>query len=202
MTTPAVPDVNTGLDAELARLGVTGALRTGPLGSTLPTSMTPWAAPIVNLGYISDDGITESRSEDRTEFTSWQSLTPIRTEVTTRQVTFQTTLWETNWNTISLYYGVGIEDVTLDETGTIDVVIFDEKGKPKRDLRVFGIDVVDDIYARRAIIPYGEVTERGDIVYKSDTLIGYEVTLTAYAGADGVSVRRMFMEGWTVDITP
>jgi len=202
MTLPAVPDVTTGLDAELARLGVTGALRTGPLGSTLPTSMTPWAAPIVNLGYISDDGITESRSEDRTEFTSWQSLTPIRTELTTRQTTFKATLWETNWDTISLYYQVGLDDVTLDETGTVDVVIFDEKGKPKRDLRVFGVDVVDDVYARRAIIPYGEVTERGDIVYQSSSLIGYEVTITAYTGADGVSVRRMFMEGWTVDLTP
>jgi len=125
MTLPAVPDVTTGLDAELARLGVTGALRTGPLGSTLPTSMTPWAAPIINLGYISDDGITESRSEERTEFTSWQSLTPIRTELTTRQTTFQATLWETNWNTISLYYQVGLDDVTLDETGTEDVLIFD-----------------------------------------------------------------------------
>lgn len=202
MTLPAVPDVTTGLDAELARLGVTGALRTGPLGSTLPTSMTPWAAPIVNLGYISDDGITESRSEDRTDFTSWQSLVPIRTEITSRQTTFQTTLWESNWNTISLYYNVGVDDVTVDTTGAIDVVIFDEKGKPKRDLRVFGVDVVDDVYARRAIIPYGEVTERGDIIYKSDTLIGYEVTITAFVGPDGVSVRRMFMEGWAPPAGP
>lgn len=194
---PVLPDVTTGLDAELARLGVTGALRTGPLGSTLPASMTAWAAPIVNLGYISDDGITESRSEDRQEFVAWQSVSAIRTELTTRQTSFQATLWETNWDTVSLYYQVGIDDVTLDETGTIDVVIFDEKGKPKRDLRVFGIDVVDDVYARRAIIPYGEVTERGDITYKSDTLIGYPVTITAYPGPDGVSVRRMFMEGWT-----
>lgn len=199
---PVLPDVNTGLDAELARLGVTGALRTGPLGSTLPVSMTAWAAPIKNLGYISDDGITESRSEERTDFTSWQSLTPIRTEITSRQTTFQTTLWETNWDTISLYYQVGLDDVTLDDTGAIDVVIFDEKGKPKRDLRVFGVDVVDDVYARRAIIPYGEVTERGDIIYRSNTLIGYEVTITAYSGPDGIAVRRMFMEGWTVDLTP
>jgi len=195
---PVLPDVTTGLDAELARLGVTGALRTGPLGSTLPTSMTAWAAPIVNLGYISDDGITESRSEDRQEFTSWQSLVPIRTEITKRQTTFETTLWESNWNTVSLYYQVGLTDVTTDLTGDIDVIIFDEKGKPKRDLRVFGVDVVDDVYARRAILPYGEVTERGDLIYKSDTLIGYPVTITAYVGPDGVAVRRMFMEGWTL----
>jgi hypothetical protein len=194
---PALPDVSTGLDAEFARLGVTGAFRTAPLATAMPASMVPFPAGWVNLGYISDDGITESRSEDRADFTPWQSSSPIRTEVTTSQKTLQLTLWETNWNTISLYYNVGIADVTVDSTGDIDVVIFDEEGKPKPDLRRFAYDIVDGVYARRAIIPYGEVTERGDIVYKSDTLIGYECTVTAYVGPDGVSMRRMFMEGWT-----
>ena len=52
-------------------------------------------------------------------------------------------------------------------------------------------------YHRRIIIPYGEVTERGDISYKSDEMIGYEITISAYPSSDGVSVRRLFQEGWT-----
>jgi hypothetical protein len=193
---PGLPDVNSGLDAELIRLGVTGAFRTAPLATAMPASMVPFPVGWINLGYISDDGITEARSEDRQEFVPWQSLSAVRSEVTTSQKTFQLTLWESNWDTVSLYYNVGIDDVTIDSTGDIDVVIFDEQGKPKQDLRRFGVDVVDGVYARRVLLPYGEVTERGDIVYKSDTLIGYECTVTAYVGPDGVSVRRMFMEGW------
>jgi hypothetical protein len=186
----------TGLDPDFARLGVTGALRTGPLGVTLPTDLGTWGSTIVNLGYISDDGITEAASTDRTEFIPWQGVAPIRTEVTKNTKTFAATLWESNWEVVSLYYGVGVDDVVVTGTGDAAVVVFDEYGKPKRDLRMFGIDVIDGVYARRIIVPYGEVTEKGDITYKSDTLIAYPVTITAYVGPDGVSVRRMFREGW------
>lgn len=186
------------LNAELARLGVTGALRVAPIGTTQPTAMEAWPVGYADLGYISDDGIVEGRDEDRQEFISWQSSSPIRTEITKSVVTFAATLWETNWNTISLYYKVAAADVTTSGTGADTVLIFDEEGKPKRDLRSFGIDVIDGVYARRILAPYAEVTERGDITYKSDTLIGYEVTITAYQGPDGISVRRMFKEGWAL----
>jgi len=186
------------LDAELVRLGVTGALRVAPIGTTLPTGMEAWGAGYADLGYISDDGIVEGRDEDRQEFISWQTVSPVRTEITRSVVTFQATLWETNWNTISLYYKVGVDDATTSGTGADTIVIIDEEGKPKQDLRSFGIDVIDGVYHRRILAPYAEVTERGDITYKSDTLIGYEVTITCYQGPDGISVRRMFKEGWTL----
>ncbi|NKZ90515.1 phage tail protein [Rhodococcus hoagii] len=192
------------MDAEAARLGVTGALYVGKVGITVPTAMAAWGSEWEDLGYISGDGITESTSEDRTDFTPWQAMAPIRTEVTSAVTTFQATLWETNFNTISLYYRKSAADMTVTPgtAGKPDVVSFTEGGKPKRDLRAFGVDVVDGIYARRVIAPLAEVTERGDLVYKSDTLIGYEVTITAYPGADGVSVIREFREGWSVPETP
>lgn len=184
------------LNAELARLGVTGALRVAAIGTTMPTAMEAWPVGYADLGYISDDGVVEGRDEDRQEFISWQSTSPIRTEITKSVVTFQATLWETNWHTVSLYYKVEEDDVTVSGVGDAAVLIFDEKGKPRRDLRSFGIDVIDGVYARRMLAPFAEVTERGDITYKSDTLIGYEVTITCYQGPDGISVRRMFREGW------
>jgi hypothetical protein len=76
------------------------------------------------------------------------------------------------------------------------VVTFSELGKPARMQRGFGFDVIDGDYQRRIYLPLAEVTERGDITYKSDELIGYEMTVTAYPGSDGVSVKRWFKEGW------
>lgn len=190
------------LNAELARLGVTGALYTGPANTTAPTGLAEWPAGLVDLGYISDDGITESRDEDNQSFTPWQASTPIRVEITNSTVTFAATLWESNFNTVSLYYRVGLPEMTQTGTGDEAVVSFAEKGKPKRDLRSFGIDVIDGAYHRRIFLPYAEVTERGDISYKSDTLIGYEVTITAYPGADEISVLRLFKEGWTLPTPP
>lgn len=187
-------------DDDAARLGVTGALRVGPVGSTFPTAMAAWATPFVDLGYISEDGITESLDEDKEEFIPWQRQGPIRVEVTKSVKTFQAVLWESNFHTVSLYYKKGVDDfdVIPGTNGAPDIVGFTEGENDGRDVRAFGIDVVDGVYARRIEVPFGEVTERGDIVYKKDSIIAYEVTITAYTGPDGVSVRRWFKEGWTV----
>lgn len=186
-------------NATLARLGVTGALNVGPLGTTAPTDFGAWAAPMKDAGYISNDGITEARGQDRQSFVPWQSASPIRTQVTGATKTFQATLWETNLTTVSLYYGVKPEAMTVTPGtgGAPDVVAFSEPERPSQDLRCFGIDVIDGVYARRIFLPNAEVTDTGDIVYKSDTLIGYNVTITAYP-SNGVSVLRLFREGWTV----
>ncbi len=183
------------LNSELARLGVTGALWVAPMGTTAPTGMEDWPDGFEDLGYISDDGVTESVDEDTEDFTPWQSNTPIRTEITSSVKTFQCTLWESKAATIGLFYRIGTSEMSTDSDG---VVSFAEKGKPHRDPRCFGLDVIDGTYHRRIIVPYGEVTERGDISYKSDEMIGYEITISAYPGSDGVSVRRLFKESWTV----
>ncbi|AKC03040.1 hypothetical protein BH790_gp15 [Gordonia phage Gsput1] len=186
---------------EAARLGVTGALRMGPVGMAFPAKMGAWQAPAVDLGYISGDGITESRDEDKEEFIPWQRQGPIRVEITKSVQTFQTVLWESNFHTISLYYRKGLDDFEFDQTS--GVVSFTEGDDSGRDVRAFGIDVIDGVYARRIEIPFGEVTERGDIVYKKDSIIAYECTITAYVGPDGISVKRSFKEGWTLpDPTP
>ncbi len=187
---------------ELARLGVTGALRVAPLGTVAPTSMAAWPAGWVDLGYISDDGITEGREENQETFIPWQSNSPIRVETTSSTETFQATLWETNFDVISLYYRKGLTDMTetAGAAGEDPVVSFTVGGKPKRDLRAFGIDVIDGTYQRRIILPYAEVTERGDLTYVSNALIGYEVTITAYEGSDGVSTMRLYREGWTLPV--
>lgn len=190
------------LDSELARLGVTGAFYTGPLGTTAPSATTidTWPTGMVDLGYISDDGITESRDEDKEEFVPWQSATPIRSEITKSTLQFQATLWESKFDTISLYYRVGLDEFTQTGTGADAVVSFSEKAKPGRDLRCFGIDVIDGTYHRRIFLPMAEVSERGDLTYKSDTLIGYDVTIAAYPGSDGYSAMRIFKEGWELPV--
>jgi hypothetical protein len=185
---------------ELARLGVTGALRVAALSTTIPTDLTAWPPGWADLGYISDEGITEGRDENQETFIPWQSNSPIRVETTSATETFQATLWETNFDVISLYYRKGLDEMTETGTGADTMVSFTVGGKPKRDLRKFGIDVIDGTYARRIILPYAEVTERGELTYVSNALIGYQVTITAYEGSDGVSTLRMYREGWTLPV--
>ncbi|AXQ65137.1 major tail protein [Gordonia phage Schmidt] len=190
-------------EEDAARLGVTGALRMGAVGMEFPTAMGPWTADAVDLGFISGDGITESRDEDKQEFVPWQRTSPIRVAYTRSVQTFQCVLWESNFHTISLYYRQGLDDWTVEEAGDGTEVLSFLEGEPKaQDVRAFGIDIVDGIYARRIQIPYGEVTDRGDIVYKRDSIIAYDATITAYVGPDGFSVKREFREGWGLPTLP
>lgn len=186
----------TNYDDELVRLGVTGALRVAPKGTVLPVNMADWStiAEAVDLGYISDEGITENREADTTPFTPWQTNAPIRVETTSEIITFETVLWTTSFDTVSVYFKTPESEMEYDETS--EVVSFVDGDKKARDLRAWGVDVIDGIYARRALIPNGEVTERGGLTYRKDQLIGYPVTVTAYPGPEGWSVRREFKEGW------
>lgn len=179
----------------VARIGVTGALRFGPKGSTFPVLMAPWTASFADAGWISDEGITENRETDTTPFVPWQSNSPIRVATTSDVISWETTIWSTTFDSISLFYKVKAADMT---TGAEGVVSFVDGDIKDQDLRAFGIDIIDGVYARRFEVPLGEVTERGSQTYSKGELTGYPVTVTAYPGAEGWSVKRLFKENWAV----
>lgn len=185
-------------DSELARLGVTGNVMLAPVGTTEPVGLAVWPDGWDKLGWVSDDGLVEGRDEDSTAFIPWQSNSPIRSEITKSTVTYKFTCWESSFNTIGLYLRKTKDDMSVVGTGATQAIQVDEGGKAKQDLRAFGFDVIDGIYQRRMIAPQAEVTDRDDLTYKSDTLIGYTYTVTCYDGPDGYAVRRMFNESWTI----
>lgn len=185
----------TNYDDALVRLGVTGALWVADLATEFPTEMEEWTTGFVDLGYISDEGISENREADTNSFTPWQTNAPIRVETTSETITWETVLWTTSFDTVSVYFKVRAEDMTVG-TQNPDMVSFVDGDKKPRDLRAWGIDVMDGAYHRRVEIPNGEVTQRGGLTYRKDQLIGYPITLTAFPGPEGWSVKRKFLEGW------
>jgi len=182
------------INAALARVGVTGAAFVANLGATLPTGLAVPGTGWTDLGAISEDGLTEARDEDRAEFTPWQSTQPIRTEITSATKTFSFTCWESSAAVISLYY----QTPTASMTANAGVVTLEEAARHAPDPRAFIFDIFDGANQRRFILPRAEVTGRGDITYSSGEMVGYELTVTAYPGTDGVSIRRLFSEGWAL----
>ncbi len=184
-----------------ARVGITGGVVTAPVGTAAGADLLgAWPAGWLDLGYLGDGGLTESRNEDRQEWTPWQSDTPIRTQVTSATKTFQFTCWESNGPVVALYYQV--TTAQMGTTGTIapniGVTSFNDMGRPAPMRRAFGFDVIDGTNMRRFHVPSGECTARGDIVYVTSDIIKYDLTVTAYAGSDGIAVKRHFREGWTI----
>lgn len=191
-----VPTIG-GFKAEAARLGATGRIDIAPVGTPLPFDMSNLGALHKNLGYISPDGVTEGRDENNEEFVPWQELSPIRAEITRSVVTMQFAIWESTIVSNGFYFGFEEDDLLKAVDGSI---VFDQKGKPVVKRHQIVLTVVDGDKARRLILPNAQVTERSEIVNKSDEMIELGVTVTAYPyGDEGLTARRIWSEGWDAD---
>ena len=179
-----------GFDGSDASVGVTGALRVADVTAPVVVGIGKYNPEIQkNLGYISDDGVEEGRDEDKKEWIPWQENTPIRSDITKSVVTLKFVLWQSNKLTTGYYYGVKDEDIVENPDGSFQ---FDEKGKPNLAYNQVYLDVLDKGRIRRTILANAQVSERGSVKYKTDEMIGYEITVTAYPGPQGWSARRIF----------
>lgn len=173
-------------NAALVRAGISGAAFVGSVGATYPTGLAVPGTGFEDVGAISDEGLLEARSEERTVKTPWGSTSPIRTLLTSAEKTFQITCWETNPTVLSLFYQVPIADMT-EATG---VVSFNDPAIPERDLRAWVFDVFDGDVQHRFEVPLAEITNRADVSHNQGDVTAYQFTITALPGSDGVAIRH------------
>ena len=161
---------------------ITGAVYRAPLGTTLPTdATTALSGAFAAMGYISDNGVTNSNSPTTQKIKAWggQVVLIVTTE---KPDTFKLTFLEAmNTNVLETVYGSG--NVTLDAVnGKISV-------KANADALDDYVYVIEQVLKggalKRIVIPAGELSALGDVVYKDDTAIGYEVTLDALPNSAG-----------------
>jgi hypothetical protein len=171
-------------NSENVRVGTTGALYAGPTTSTAPTGATSTLTGFTNLGYVSTDGVTETRDRSTNQIRAWQNSDLVREVVTEATATFQAMLLETSAATLAAYYGA-----TLDITdGSVEVNPTATGG-----LQSFVIDLIDGSDAIRTYIPSGEILSVGEQVYQNGEPVGYDVTITAYADATaGYSFKKFY----------
>ncbi|MER8256733.1 hypothetical protein [Streptomyces albidoflavus] len=179
------------LNANAVRIAVTGAAYVAAPDSTLPTdATTPWDAAFTDIGWISDDGITESNSADATEIKGWQGGATVRKVISASEMSFSFTAIETSKTVLELYHK-GSKVLTTDGKSVLAVKA------PGPDRRTFGFDVIDGDSHIRIVVPDGEVSETGDITYKGDEAVAYELTITAYPGPDGtVAIKYSDDPAW------
>lgn len=156
------------------RVAVTGEVSVGDTTAAAPTGTGSALAPgFLGLGYVSEDGVTETRDRSTDTIKAWQNSDTVRTVVTDSSLTYSFTLLETNKDTVELFYGVDVTAAASD--GSFVIVPASTGGR-----KSFVLDVVDGAELIRTYVPQGEVTEVGDRVYAGGEPIGYEVTITAY----------------------
>lgn len=155
-----------------------------PVGSTLPTDYeSELDAAFKLLGYISEDGITESTDEDTTDVNDMNG-DMVLSEQATHTKTFGNTMIETKAGVLKEYFG---DDCVTDEDGMITVA--EKSGMRRNHAYVYDL-ALQNGRRERIVIPNGKVTEVGEITYASGEALGYETTTTAFPDESGVKTYR------------
>lgn len=149
-----------------------GAIFVAPAGTAVPTDATTvLSEAFVNVGFISEDGVSNEVETDTEEIKAWGGdivLTP----TTSRSEKFSFTMIETNEASLKLVYGAGNVTVSGDN------ISISHNGKEREEY----VAVVETLFGkdrvRRQVVPRAKVLEVGEIVFKDDEPVGYETTLS------------------------
>lgn len=160
-----------------AKPQVGGAIYTAPPGTILPTdAITGLDEAFKNLGYVSEDGMTNANEIESEDIKAWGGETVANVQ-TSKEDSFTYTLIEV-LNTAVLKEIYGESNVTGDlETG-IKIKV---NNKELEEHCIVVDMILHGNILKRIVIPAGKVSEIGEISYKDDEAIGYETTIKCIA---------------------
>lgn len=162
--------------------------------NTLPEGMD-------DLGWLTGDGAQFSRDVSTSEVTSWGSVSPTRTDITSDTTTLTVTAQETKLLTLGLATGADLAAITADATtGEVSIA---KPARPKsKHYRALSLAVDEgdggEIYVAR-FLPRAKVTNYAEQAFGSgDDPILWGVTFTGEEDSDlGYSERWLFGgPGW------
>lgn len=158
-------------------LVATGIAMGAPSGTALPASpVAAVNAAFTDLGGVDQAGLKQAIAENTTSVVLWDGTTARKIK-TSFDLTFDITFLETNPDVLAAYYGNYADGAHF---GTVEM----QKGTV-RQCWIF--DMLDGANLIRIVVPDGEITGHGDVLYKDDQAVGYPVTITAYPDASGVN---------------
>lgn len=184
------------LDSANVDVAVGGYVAFSPTGTTAPVDAdTALAVDWLGVGYLSDDGVVETRERSTSNIVAWQNADVVRSVTTESSITVNFTMIETNENSIELYYGAAVDATT----GSVFIVPADSGGR-----RSMIVQYIDGDKQVRLFIPEGEVTEVGDLTLASGEPVGYEVTITGYPSASLLDAqgRPASAQKWWSELAP
>ena len=170
--------------------GVSGAIYRAPIGTTLPTdASTTLDVAFVELGYVSEDGLVNTNSPETENIKEWGG-TDVLNVLTEKTDEWQCTLIEVlNVNVLKAIYGAN------NVSGTLAAGITVTANTDEQEEAIWVVDMVmRNGVLKRVVIPNGKISELGDITYKRDEAVGYEITLTGLADASGNTHYEYILE--------
>ena len=152
-----------------------GAIFYAPLGTTLPTNAVDDLDPaFVNVGYISEDGLTNSNSPESSDLKAWGGDTVLSMQ-TAKPDSFKFKLLEAK-SVDALKYIYGDANVS----GTLETGISIVASSADMDSMVLVVEMeLRGGILKRIVIPNCKISAVEDIVYKDNDAVAYGTTVTA-----------------------
>ena len=178
---------NTVGNVSAGKPAVSGAVYRAALSDslTIPTdATTALSADFKALGYVSEDGLVNTNSPDSDNIKAWggDTVLVIQSE---KPDEFQLTLLEVlNAEVLKTVYGSS--NVTGTLSGTNGMTVKATADEPEEGVWVIDMIMRGNVL-KRIVIPDGKVSEVGEITYKDDEAVGYELTVQAMPDSTGVT---------------
>lgn len=170
---------------------VGGAIYRAPLGTTLPTdATTALDAAFKALGYVSEDGLTNSNSPESDKLKAWGGDT-VYAYQKSKDDTFKFKLIEgLNVEVMKAVYG---DD---NVTGTLDTGITVKANSTEQASCCWVVEtILRGGVLKRIVVPSANVTAVGDIVYKDSDAVGYDTTISASPDTAGQTHYEYIKKG-------
>lgn len=179
---------NTVENVSFGKPKVSGAIYRGLLGEglTLPTdATTDLDSDFKCLGYVSEDGLTNSTENSDDGIKAWGGDTVLITD-DARKDTFKFKLIEIlNEDVLKAVYVDDNVTVAAATTTKPKSITIQANNKEQPECCWVVEMLLRDGNPKRIVIPKGKITEIGDIVYKDDEAVGYDLTISADADSNG-----------------
>ena len=172
----------------------TGGVLLGALTATAPTTAVSALSGFTAAGYIGEDGVTETNERSTDRIRAWGGDT-VKVVQTEHNVTYQFTFLETlNADVLAAVYGEDNVTTTAAtaSTGTLHEVQVNATALPHK---AYVFEVKDGDAKIRIYVPDGQITEVGDITYSDSEVIGYQVTVEAFADELGNKAYKYLDDG-------
>ena len=159
------------LDADQVRVAATGRIYVAPVDTAPPAdSGTSPAAGWIDMGYVSEDGVSLTFDRTTEDVNAWQG-TKLRVITTDEPASVSFTLMETSQDTYPVIYGGG------EVTGADDEWLFTPPGKGDNAIRALLIDWNDGAIVYRYHFPRVQVEGSVEQQFSATAAASYPLTL-------------------------
>lgn len=162
----------------------TGGVLIGTSGATLPTTAAGTTTGFTALGFVADSGLTESRSRTTDKTKAWGGAV-VKVTQTEYSETYQFTLYESLNVDVQKAINGSANVATTAASSTHGQLLAISRNKNTLPKLPWIFDMKDGSTKDRIVIPSGQITAVGDIVYSDSGVKGYPITLEAFEDGSG-----------------